>query len=60
MKSDEAYMQALGALGVAPEDIDFVMCTHLHSDHNYGTDGLRRRSWDAFTGPAAPVGIAGA
>ena len=33
MKSDDAYMQALGALGVAPGDIDFVMCTHLHSDH---------------------------
>ena len=33
MKSDDAYMQALGALGIAPADIDFVMCTHLHSDH---------------------------
>jgi glyoxylase-like metal-dependent hydrolase (beta-lactamase superfamily II) len=33
MKSDDAYMRALGALGVAVEDIDFVMCTHMHSDH---------------------------
>jgi glyoxylase-like metal-dependent hydrolase (beta-lactamase superfamily II) len=33
MKSDDTYMQALGALGVALEDVDFVMCTHLHSDH---------------------------
>jgi glyoxylase-like metal-dependent hydrolase (beta-lactamase superfamily II) len=33
MKSDDTYMQALHALGVALEDIDFVMCTHMHSDH---------------------------
>lgn len=33
MKSDDTYMQALHALGVTPQDIDFVMCTHLHSDH---------------------------
>jgi glyoxylase-like metal-dependent hydrolase (beta-lactamase superfamily II) len=32
-KTDDTYMQALRALGVAPDDIDFVMCTHLHSDH---------------------------
>ena len=23
----------LAALGLAPEDIDYVMCTHLHGDH---------------------------
>ena len=33
MKSDDTYLRALTALGVAPGDIDFVMCTHLHSDH---------------------------
>ena len=33
MKTDDAYMRALAALGIAPEDIDFVMCTHLHTDH---------------------------
>ena len=33
MKTDDTYMRALGALGVAPDDIDFVMCTHMHSDH---------------------------
>jgi glyoxylase-like metal-dependent hydrolase (beta-lactamase superfamily II) len=32
-KSDDAYLRALAALGLAPEDIDYVMCTHLHSDH---------------------------
>jgi glyoxylase-like metal-dependent hydrolase (beta-lactamase superfamily II) len=27
------YLPRLGALGVAPESIDFVFCTHLHADH---------------------------
>jgi glyoxylase-like metal-dependent hydrolase (beta-lactamase superfamily II) len=33
MKTDETYMQALAAAGVSVNDIDFVMCTHLHVDH---------------------------
>jgi glyoxylase-like metal-dependent hydrolase (beta-lactamase superfamily II) len=32
-KSDTVYLQALAAQGLAPADIDFVFCTHLHSDH---------------------------
>jgi glyoxylase-like metal-dependent hydrolase (beta-lactamase superfamily II) len=32
-KTDDTYMRALAALGLAPEDIDYVLCTHLHSDH---------------------------
>jgi glyoxylase-like metal-dependent hydrolase (beta-lactamase superfamily II) len=27
------YLAALKAAGVTPEDIDVVMCTHLHTDH---------------------------
>ncbi len=27
------YLENLAALGVRPEDIDFVLCTHLHADH---------------------------
>jgi glyoxylase-like metal-dependent hydrolase (beta-lactamase superfamily II) len=27
------YLSTLKAAGVQPEDIDFVMCTHLHPDH---------------------------
>lgn len=26
-------LKQLGAAGVQPEDVDYVMCTHLHSDH---------------------------
>jgi glyoxylase-like metal-dependent hydrolase (beta-lactamase superfamily II) len=33
MKTDDAYMAALAAAGLRVEDIDFVMCTHLHADH---------------------------
>src|ERR1700747_1034222 len=29
-KSDSSWMQALKAAGVTVDDIDFVMCTHLH------------------------------
>jgi len=32
-KTDATYLSALAAHGIAPEDIDFVFCTHLHSDH---------------------------
>ncbi len=27
------YLDALAAAGLAPDDVDFVMCTHLHADH---------------------------
>jgi glyoxylase-like metal-dependent hydrolase (beta-lactamase superfamily II) len=30
---DLRFLSDLAALGLAPEDIDFVMCTHLHGDH---------------------------
>ncbi len=26
-------MAALGVAGVGPEDVDYVLCTHLHTDH---------------------------
>lgn len=32
-RDDGAYLTGLAALGLAPEDIDIVMCTHLHPDH---------------------------
>lgn len=30
---NEPYLERLAALGLAPEDVDYVMCTHLHVDH---------------------------
>jgi len=33
MKTDDTYMRHLAAAGVSVDDIDIVMCTHLHVDH---------------------------
>src|SRR4029079_217508 len=33
MKTDDNYMRGLDAAGISVNDIDFVMCTHLHVDH---------------------------
>lgn len=32
-KTDRAWMDGLASLGLGVEDIDVVMCTHLHADH---------------------------
>ena len=32
-KKDDAFMSGLKRAGMTPNDIDFVMCTHLHVDH---------------------------
>jgi glyoxylase-like metal-dependent hydrolase (beta-lactamase superfamily II) len=32
-KTDTTYIDALAAHGLAPKDIDYVMCTHMHGDH---------------------------
>ena len=33
MRSGDEYLAKLAAAGVQPDSVDFVMCTHLHSDH---------------------------
>jgi glyoxylase-like metal-dependent hydrolase (beta-lactamase superfamily II) len=33
MKSDEVYLRALATAGFSVNDVDYVMCTHLHADH---------------------------
>ncbi len=32
-RHEARYLDNLAAIGLAPENIDFVMCTHLHADH---------------------------
>ncbi len=32
-RSSNRFMAAMTAAGVAPEDVDYVLCTHLHVDH---------------------------
>jgi len=33
MRTDTSWLDRLTAVGVAPEDVDYVFCTHLHGDH---------------------------
>jgi glyoxylase-like metal-dependent hydrolase (beta-lactamase superfamily II) len=33
MKGDDRFMKGLAAVGLTVEDVDFVVCTHLHADH---------------------------
>jgi glyoxylase-like metal-dependent hydrolase (beta-lactamase superfamily II) len=33
MKTDNVYMRGMATAGLSVDDIDFVMCTHLHVDH---------------------------
>jgi glyoxylase-like metal-dependent hydrolase (beta-lactamase superfamily II) len=42
---DTPYLERLAAAGVAPEDVDFVLCTHLHADHIGWNTQLRDGRW---------------
>jgi len=39
------YLERLAAAGARPQDIDYVMCTHLHHDHVGWNTQLRDGSW---------------
>jgi glyoxylase-like metal-dependent hydrolase (beta-lactamase superfamily II) len=42
---DSPWLDRLAAAGVRPEDIDIVMCTHLHVDHVGWNTQLRDGRW---------------
>ena len=44
-KADDSYMTALAAAGLRVEDIDIVMCTHLHADHVGWNTRLENGRW---------------
>jgi glyoxylase-like metal-dependent hydrolase (beta-lactamase superfamily II) len=44
-KSDTHYMRNLAAIGLSPEDIDMVICTHLHADHIGWNTRLQDGRW---------------
>ena len=44
-KKDDNWMRALKAAGLGVEDIDFVMCTHLHGDHVGWNTRLENGRW---------------
>jgi glyoxylase-like metal-dependent hydrolase (beta-lactamase superfamily II) len=44
-KSDTRWMDALAAVGLTVEDIDVVLCTHLHVDHVGWNTRLENGRW---------------
>lgn len=42
---DSPYLRNLAAAGLRPEDIDIVLCTHLHSDHVGWNTQLSNGRW---------------
>ncbi|MFI5610308.1 MBL fold metallo-hydrolase [Amycolatopsis sp. NPDC051903] len=42
---DTGYLGNLAALGVRPEDVDLVVCTHLHPDHIGWNTTLENGEW---------------
>lgn len=45
LKRFDTFLPGLTAAGVKPADIDYVMCTHLHSDHVGWNTHLRDGRW---------------
>lgn len=39
------YLQRMAALGIHPEEIDYVMCSHLHADHVGWNTRLVNGTW---------------
>jgi glyoxylase-like metal-dependent hydrolase (beta-lactamase superfamily II) len=44
-KKDDVWMRGLAAAGLTVNDIDFVMCTHLHVDHVGWNTRLENGRW---------------
>lgn len=44
-RNQTGYMAALAAAGVTPQDIDVVLCTHLHADHVGWNTRLENGRW---------------
>ncbi|MGI4814301.1 MAG: MBL fold metallo-hydrolase [Janthinobacterium lividum] len=42
---NEPWIERLAAAGARPEDVDFVMCTHLHADHVGWNTRLQDGRW---------------
>jgi glyoxylase-like metal-dependent hydrolase (beta-lactamase superfamily II) len=45
LRSDRSWLQRLAEAGLSPADIDYVFCTHLHSDHCGWNTELRDGRW---------------
>lgn len=55
--TEESYvLENLAELGVAPEDIDYVLMTHLHFDHVLGLTGVSKEGYYSIF-PNAKYGL---
>ncbi|TWB90596.1 glyoxylase-like metal-dependent hydrolase (beta-lactamase superfamily II) [Bradyrhizobium macuxiense] len=45
MKTDDRYLRGLASAGFSVDDIDYVMCTHLHVDHVGWNTRLENGRW---------------
>ena len=45
MTSSGEYLKRLAETGVRPEDVDYVMCTHMHPDHVGWNTRLQNGRW---------------
>ncbi len=45
MTSSGAYLKRFAATGVRPEQVDYVMCTHMHTDHVGWNTRLENGHW---------------
>ncbi|OGK94677.1 MAG: hypothetical protein A2X50_13085 [Candidatus Rokubacteria bacterium GWF2_70_14] len=45
MTSSGEYLKRLAGTGVRPEDVDYVMCTHMHTDHVGWNTRLENGRW---------------
>jgi len=44
-KQKKPYLEKLNKLGLSPDDIDYVMCTHLHADHVGWNTKFENNKW---------------
>ena len=52
LRAGSGYLANLAACGCAPDDIDIVMCTHLHADHVGWNTRLQSGQWIPTFGKA--------
>ncbi len=58
---DKDPVKQLADIGIAPDDVDAIIFTHLHGDHSANLPAfpksklvMARRAWEAITSPAHP------
>lgn len=44
-RTDRSWLKRLGQAGVAPEQVDYVFCTHMHADHSGWNTRLLDGRW---------------